>query len=311
MVFFVGPSLSAASDFTLHGFFQGNYSVSAASENPDGDDFKWAEERLQLQLDGSRDPFYLSIKADAFYDHIDDEADVELREGYVDYVSTSWDLRLGRQIITWGLGDLIFINDVFPKDYEAFFSGRPLEYLKKGVDGVKAGLYPSAANFEVVLVPFFEPNKFPKAERFHNSMSVDADDPATTLENTEVAIRAYRRLGGVDASLYFYKGFFRAPAMSTGGGFFFPELSVYGASVEGRALGGILGLEAGYYDSREDRDGDDPLVPNSSTKLLITYKRQLMEDFNMGLQYFVEYMHDYSEYKRTLPAGSQRMDRAY
>jgi hypothetical protein len=36
-----------------------------------------------------------------------------------------------------------------------------------------------------------------------------------------------------------------------------------------------------------------------------------MEDFNMGLQYFVEYMHDYSEYKRTLPAGSQRMDRAY
>ena len=52
-------------------------------------------------------------------------------------------MRAGRQIITWGLGDLIFINDVFPKDYEAFFSGRPMEYMKKGVDGVKIGYYPS------------------------------------------------------------------------------------------------------------------------------------------------------------------------
>jgi hypothetical protein len=38
-------------------------------------------------------------------------------------------------IITWGVGDLLFINDVFPKDWESFFSGRPPEYLKLGVDG--------------------------------------------------------------------------------------------------------------------------------------------------------------------------------
>ena len=76
---------------------------------------------MQLKLDANEDPFRLFLKTDVFYDHIDRKADMELREGYADYTSGKWDTRLGRQVITWGLGDLIFINDVFPKDYEAFF----------------------------------------------------------------------------------------------------------------------------------------------------------------------------------------------
>ena len=155
-----------AVDLSFDGFLQGNYSANTAASNPDGGDFKWAEERAQLKLEASEDPFQLYLKADAFYDHVDKDADVELREGYLDYLAPRWDLRAGRQIITWGLGDLIFINDVFPKDYEAFFSGRPLEYLKKGIDGVKAGFYPDFASFELVAVPFFEPNRFPDPKRF-------------------------------------------------------------------------------------------------------------------------------------------------
>ncbi len=298
------PSYAGASDVSLHGFLQGSYSLNTASENPDGSDFKWAEERLQLKLDASRGPLYLFVKTDFSYDHLEGRADAELREGYVDVVSESWDLRLGRQIITWGIGDLVFINDVFPKDFEAFFSGRPLEYLKKGVDGLKVGLYPPAASFEVVIVPFFEPNTFPRAGRFHNAMSVDAEEPATRLENTEAALRAYRALGGFDVSLYFYRGFFRMPSAAPGGGFFFPERSVYGASLEGRAAGGIVGLEAAHYDSREDRGGDDPDIPNSSTKLLASYKRQLMEDFDLALQYYAEYMHGHDAFIRTLPPGT-------
>lgn len=296
-------SAAGASGLEIHGFIQGNYSANTSEENPGGDDLKWAEERLQLKLEGSRGPLYLFVKTDASYDHIDDRADVEFREVYVDVVSGSWDLRAGRQIITWGIGDLIFINDVFPKDFEAFYAGRPLEYLKKAVDGVKIGLYPSWANFEIVLVPFFESTNLPRGQRFHNSMSPEADEPATTPENTEVAIRAYRKLGDIDASLYCYRGFFRTPSATSGGGFFFPERSVYGASLEGRAAGGILGFEAAYYDSREDRSGDDPLVPNSSTRTLVSYKRQLMEDFDLGLQYYVEYMHEHDDFIRTLPAG--------
>lgn len=310
------PSYPEPSDIKLHGFFQENSSLNTREENPDGGDFKWAEERVQLKLSVDKEPISLFLKGDAFYDHIDDEADAELREGYLDYIAEKWDIRLGRQVITWGLGDMIFINDVFPKDYEAFFSGRPMEYLKRGVDGMKAGIYPTFTSFELVFVPFFTPNNFPRTGRFwmYDPMpqleNRQESEPATNLRNTEVSMRVYRNIGGSDASLYAYRGFYRQPSMQTDNPLsptrltlFYPELSVYGASLQRRALAGIWSFEAGYYDSRQDRDGNDPMIPNSSSKTLIGYQRQLWEDFTVGLQYNGEYMDNYSEYEKSLSQG--------
>jgi hypothetical protein len=309
-------STAAESDIALHGFLQGNHSAGIATSNPDGGDFKLAEERLQIKLDASNEPFRLFIKADAFYDHISEEPELELREGYLDFTSSKWDMRIGRQVITWGLGDLLFINDVFPKDYEAFFSGRPLEYLKKGIDGAKIGIYAGFASFELIAIPFFEPNHFPDPKRFWmfdpmpGVTDREREKPSTTLENTEVAIRAYRDIAGFDASMYFYRGFFRQPSMMPDNPMtpskltlIYPKLSEYGASLQGRALGGVLSLEAGYYDLRQDRKGTDPMIPNSQTRFLVGYQRQIWEDFTLGLQYYGEYMHDYSDYSRTLPPG--------
>ncbi|MBI4710355.1 MAG: hypothetical protein HY759_04545 [Nitrospirae bacterium] len=307
---------AGAEDISLHGFLQGNYSADLDRSNPDGGDFKWAEERLQLKLEADREPLRLFFKTDAFYDHVDEGADLEMREGYVDFTSSKWDLRIGRQVITWGVGDLIFINDVFPKDYEAFFSGRPMEYLKKGVDGIKMGVYPSAVSAEVIVIPFFEPNVYPDGNRFYMFDPMPAvtnreeREPSSSLDHTETALRIYRDIAGFDTSLYYYRGFFRQSAMhpdsmssTTKMDLFYPELSVYGASAQGRALSGVLSVEAGYYDSRQDESGTDPMIANSQSKILFGYQRQIWEDFTMGLQYYAEYMHDYSEYERNIPAG--------
>jgi len=318
----VSPALAA--DISLHGFLQGNYSADTTTRNPDGGSFKVAEERLQLKLDASKDPFHIFIKADGWYDHISQLWDSDLREGYVDYTSGKWDARIGRQIITWGVGDLLFINDVFPKDYEAFFSGRPLEYLKEGIDGAKIGVYPGFASFELVAIPFFTPNTFPSSGRFwlFDPMPAVTDrekvEPAVTLGNTELAARAYRDIAGFDASLYAYRGFWRQPSMipdkvmmPTKLTLFYPKLSVYGGSLQGRALDGVLSLEAGYYNSREDRGGTNPAIPNSEARFLIGYQRQLWEDFTVGLQYYVEYMSNYSAYQGSLPYGFPRTPRYY
>ncbi len=305
-----------AADFSFHGFVQGNYSRDTVTDNPDGKEFKWSEERVQLKLEASQDPFRIFIKEDVFYDHLDRKADSELREGYGDYAAGTWDARVGRQIITWGLGDLIFINDIFPKDYNAFFSGRPLEYLKKGADSVKIGAYPGFVSAELVLIPIFEPNTFPDPRRFWifdpfaGITNRVEQKPASTAENSEVALRLYRDVMGLDGSLYFYKGYFRQPSVMpdnpvapTKLTFFFPKLNVYGASLQGRAMDGVVSLEAGYYDSREDRSGNNPMIPNSQTRYLIGYQRQLWEDFTLGLQYYGEYMEDYGAYTQSLPSG--------
>ncbi len=305
-----------AEDISLHGFLQGNYSADTSAKNPDGGNFKLAEERLQIKLDAAKDPLHLLIKADGWYDHVGKKWDSELKEGYIDYTANTWDARIGRQVITWGVGDLVFINDVFPKDYEAFFSGKPLEYLKKGADSAKIGIYPGFASFEFVVIPLFTPNHYPDSQRFwmFDPMPGVTDrtkeKPGVSLENTEIALRAYRDIAGFDASLYYYRGFLRQPSMKpddlilpTKLTIFYPKLSVYGASLQGKALDGVLSLEAGYYDSREDRQGTDPTIPNTQTRFLVGYQRQLWEDFTIGVQYYAEYMHDYTAYTNSLPPG--------
>ncbi|MBI5556753.1 MAG: hypothetical protein HY885_03885 [Deltaproteobacteria bacterium] len=311
-------------EFDLHGFVQGNYGLDTASSNPDGRDSKLAEERIQLKLEGNQGPLRFFVKTDLAWDHVDDQEDPELREGTIDYTAAAWDCRIGRQMVTWGLGDLVFINDVFPKDYEAFFSGQPLEYMKKGVDGVKAGLYPGFASLELIAIPLFTPNHFPDAKRFwlydpmpgvSNRQTVE---PGASLDNTEVAGRVYRDIAGFDASLYGYRGFFRQPAMQpdpaaapTRLTLWYPALAVYGASLQGSALHGVISLEAGYYDSRDDREGDDPMIPNSQARFLVGYQRQFWEDFTVGLQYYGERMLDHGNYTATLPPGLPAEDRLH
>ena len=312
----LSPLSVMAADVSLHGFVQGNYSRDTAENNPDGGDYKLSEERAQLKLESSLTDFRLFIKGDAFHDNIDKHSIVELREGYIDYTSQKWDARVGRQVITWGVGDLLFINDVFPKDFEAFFSGKPLEYLKKGIDGAKIGLYPGFVNFEFIVITSFEPNNYPDPRRFwlfdpmSGIVNRETQDPYSDFHKAETALRVYRDVAGFDTSLYYYHGFSRQPsimpdnpAAPTKLTLFYPELSVYGASVQGRALDGVLSLETGYYDSRQDPHGADPMIPNSQMRYLIGYQRQLWEDFTLGLQYYGEYMQDYSAYVQNLPPG--------
>ena len=304
--------LAARAEVALSGFLQQNTAFNAVAANPDGRHSKWLEERAQLKLDATGGAWRLLAKGDLALDHLGRQDQSELREGYVDYTAGNWDMRVGRQVITWGLGDLVFVNDVFPKDYEALFAGRPLEYLKRGVDAVKLGAYPEFVNFELVLAPGFRESRIPNANRFHlyDPMPAVANRETIMPGEGDVGLRIYRDVAGYDAALYLYRGFQRTPSMRpdnmtapTKISTFYPQLSLYGASVSGRAGEGVLSLEAAYYDSRQDRSGNDFAVPNSQTRLLAGYQIQPVEDLSLGFQYYAEAMHDYGAYRAALPAG--------
>jgi len=89
----------------------------------------------------------------------------------------------------------------------------------------------------------------------------------------------------------------------------YPRLNTLGASLTGPAGKGVLSLEAGYYDSPQDRDGRDPSVENSQFRGLVGYSRQVWDDTTLGLQLYGEWMRDYSAYRETLPAGFPVKDR--
>jgi hypothetical protein len=303
---------AARAELALSGFLQQNTAFNTVATNPDGRHHKWLEERAQLKLDASGGAWRALVKGDVAYDHLGRKGESELREGYVDYAASSWDLRVGRQVITWGLGDLVFVNDVFPKDHEALVAGRPLEYLKRGVDALKIGVYPGFASFELVAAPSFRESRVPDSFRFHvfDAMPAVSNRETVMPSQGDVGLRIYRDVAGYDAALYLYRGFQRTPSMRPDSltapskiTLFHPELSVYGASVSGRAGDGVMSLEGAYYDSRQDREGTDFAVPNSQTRLLAGYQFQPVEDLSLSFQYYAEYMHDYGAYRAALPAG--------
>ena len=321
-----GPAPAAGAP-ELHGFVQANYASRLGgpqNNKPQSGDFLLGEERLQLQLSGTAPgggAGYFA-KTDFLREEANAASEVDVREAYISYAGGALDLRVGRQIQTWGVGDLLFINDLFPKNYAALFSGRPMEYLKTGAGSLKATFYSEKASLDLVATPVFEPDQFPDSRSFFlydpfSQVTDRAEDrPRRDAKNAELAARFTGPVLGFDAALYAYRGFYRTPSVEpdsltapTRLSFIYPRLYVSGASLQGNAAGGVLSLEAGFYDSRQDRAGTDPLIPNSQTRFLAGYQRTPWTDFTAGIQYYGEYMHRYGRYEASLPAGLPKQDR--
>ena len=315
---------ASSTALSLHGFLLAETAARTTGQRPpggDGGDFVLAEERLRLELTGGAGGAQLLVKGEAAHDAIGKEVAVDLREAYVAHAIGPADLRLGRLIVTWGVGDLFFINDVFPKDWESFFSGRPLEYLKVGVDGVQVRFSTPVVDAELLAIPFFTPDTLPSASRFSSFFPYAGvpgqreELPPARFSNTELAARLYRHVAGFDVSLYASRGYWRMPSIrlddpvapSTATRFY-PELSTYGASLQRNLLAGTLSVEAGYYDSRSDRRGTDPTIPNSQWRFLAGYQRELRPDFTAGLQVYGELMSSYGAYRSSLPPGAPLQD---
>ncbi len=312
---------------TIHGFLMGNVSVRTTGERSpmgEGGVFVLGEERLRLDVSGATKSGngFLQIKGDIFHNAVANRVDGDLREAYAGFRSGQFDLRLGRQIVTWGVGDLFFINDVFPKDWESFFSGRPMEYLKRGVDSVRLQYSSGALNVDVVATPFFTADTLPSPKRFflYNPFAAVANQyehtPPARAGNSEVAIRLYRRVTGFDVSVYGYRGFWRMPGanMEVDNGTprvtrFYPRLVTYGASAQRNLLAGVVSLEAGHYDSLDDHGGATPGVPNSQWRVLAAYQRQLARELTATFQGYAEVIEDYDTYRKFLPAGFRPEDR--
>jgi hypothetical protein len=285
------------------------------------------ETRLQLESQILKEKYTFNLTTDFLYDAVPDghAIDLERGEGFVDLRELSlaftpvdfMDVKVGRQVLTWGTGDLLFLNDMFPKDWQSYFIGRDVEYLKAPSDAIKLSMYSDIASWDVVFTPRFDPDRFITGERISyfdpiaagrvgRDKRVNADIPDDWFRNHEWSTRVKKMIEGYELAAYGYWGYWKSP-----GGFdilsqeaIFPRLNVYGASVRGPFAGGIGNVEAAYYDSREDREGTRPFIDNSEFRVLTGYERDLseiMKDFTVGLQYYVEIKMNYDDYRRTLP----------
>lgn len=173
----------------------------------------------------------------------------------------------------------------------------------------------------MVATPFFTADVLPSPQRFflYNPFAIVEQretTPATRAGNTEVGLRLYRRMTGFDVSLYGYRGFWRMPGADMDPynstpriTRFYPRLVTWGASAQRNLLNGVVSLEAGRYNSLDDRGGAAPGVPNSQWRILTAYQRQLARELTATFQGYAEIMEGYDSYRRFLPSGFRPEDR--
>ncbi len=298
----------------INGFFDMRGGIRT-QDDPYENQMSLGEIRLQLALQKDIGMFSFNLVTDFLYDANVDSYDIALDKGkgWIDLREASvafspldsLDIKIGRQILTWGTGDLIFINDLFPKDWQAFFTGRDLKYLKAPSDSVKSSFFSKYVNVDFVFTPWFDQDRSISGEKisYYNPMQgslagqnaiIDAETPYSE----EYALRLYQNFGVNEVALYGYHGFWKSPFgfnQDTGRARY-PKMRSIGASIR-RPLGkGIVNFEAGYNDSFESNSSTDPFIPNSESRFLIGYEQEIVKNFSIGLQYYIEWLHDYDQY---------------
>lgn len=221
---------------------------------------------------------------------------MDLRELYINFSpSESIDIKIGRQILTWGTGDLVFINDLFSKDWRSFFNGRDSQYLKAPSDAIKTSVYFDAFNVDVVYSPKYNSDRFITGERLSYQNSTNQPMQADIPDNEdELSLRAYRSFGAAETALYFYKGHTKSPA-----GFnqqlakaVLPKLEVYGASIRTPLAKGIFNAELGYRHLSTPQNAQINYSKGNEWRGLIGYEQEIAKELTASVQYYVEVKKD-------------------
>lgn len=284
-----------------------------------------AEMRLQLKTEQELGAALLELSFDLLADASTSEHSFDWESGQswfdVRALNLSFsptqamDIKIGRQVATWGVGDLVFINDLFSKDWNSFFLGRDLEYLKAPQDSVRVSLFNDLADIDVIYSPRFQADRFIDGDRIaywdamnssltRRSSPIAVASPGDAFEADELHLRASRMIDRYELSAYGYFGYWKSPAgfdpsngLST-----FPGLQVFGASARGPLGKGLLSAEFGSYESHSDASGADPFVRNSELRFLLGYEQEVGKELTGSLQYYVERTRDFA----TAASGADR-----
>lgn len=245
-----------------------------------------------------------------------DRTQVDVREVYLKLYLASWlDVKFGRQVATWGTGDLIFANDLFAKDWDAFFTGMDDSYLKPPQDLLRLTFYKGNTTAELALSPYFTPDNLPDGSRLSifnpflqesvgNDLAPMMRERPENLTNGEMFARLFGAAGSYEWALYGYKGFWPTPqgmdmtepTEPTKMRLYYPEMYSTGASLRGPLGSYLFNVEGAVYISPEDENGDDPMIPNSQIRGFAGLEKSLGNDWTIGGQWYVEQMMDYDAY---------------
>ena len=204
---FTGPGPFAQTlDFS--GFIDSYHAVRLQPPN----DFMSSRSRLRAELKANSGNSWLFASLNANHNYLlPSRTFIELREAYFDYTASNWDLRIGRQIVIWGVSDGLRITDlVSPLDLTEFLA-RDYDDIRIPVDAIKWRYLDDVVKLELLFVPVFQSYIIPDDPENPWSITYPTDGPEIivaparkpeiSIRNSEYGGRLSFYLPGLDVSV--------------------------------------------------------------------------------------------------------------
>jgi hypothetical protein len=169
--------------------------------------------------------------------HQDRDVFVSFEEAYVDLAFRRFELRVGKQKVSWGRLDEIQPTDnLNPEDLSEFLFRPELE-RKIGIPAIKLSTFLEAYTAELVWAPFFTAYRFPnRRDRWFPPLLTvpgrvdtplgsvpirvrypDVREPPLTLASSDVGMRIQRAFGEAETSLSVFHGWDKTSTFGTRG----------------------------------------------------------------------------------------------
>ena len=157
---------------------------------------------------GKLDAYYDNSSAFAegavSYDAVTNTFDWSLDELWLDYSSSFWGIRIGRQKTAWGKADGIDITNVICPSDMSSFSAMTSDDSKLAVDAIRLSVTGNQFTADAYWIPFFTPSALPLEE-------VNTQEPEKAIWNGEYGLKVSGYFSALDVSLYGFYGWDDTP----------------------------------------------------------------------------------------------------
>ena len=233
----------------------------------------------------------------------DNEPVWDLKEAYLDYYSPLVDVRLGKQIISWGKADELNPTDnLNPQDLSNITEDKIIR--KIGLLALKTDWKFSDYVLEGIWKLDFEPTQIPDPDSPWAFFSIPGVTtlpsptyPEDELANTEWALKLSRTISLFDFSLSYFNGweniftpqFTLDPATNQTllEDLTFNRAKVFGADFAG-SIGSVGVWGEGAYFQTEDEEGEDPSLKNPYFQYVLGADYTFAHKIKVNLQYLKE-----------------------
>ena len=212
---------------------------------------------------------------------------LQLREAYAYYSDEHWDVRAGRQIITWGVADALRLTDIIsPMDYTEFLA-QDYDDIRIPVSGLRLRYSREKWSVEAVAIPVS--SFFDLPTDAENPWSIGpvpiGSEPVHKAYNMEYGGRLSFFLSGIDFSLSALHTWNKLPVISNGVGEY-RRMTMLGGDVSipvGKFV--VRGEVAEYLDELQSGG-----ARAASTNALIGLDWYAGNDWTLSAQYSHKYV---------------------